>query len=144
LGEWSRSLDEQPVNTHKGKSIETGVPMARPCMNAKTRVRKSRFVMACLVFHAVVTLVCFPGLGHQGVGTLLGTFYMIYFVYTSIPAFFGGALLPENVRTGELFSSLLLANGVIVVWLTANWMHYVFVGPADSTSEPSDARACRK
>jgi hypothetical protein len=112
-------------------------------MNGKPLARKSRFVMACLAFHAVVTLVCFPSLGHHGIGTLLGTFYMIYFVYTSMPAVFIGPLLPENVRTGVLFTGSLLANGVIVVWLTANWMHYVFAGPTGNTSEPSDAPQSR-
>lgn len=104
-------------------------------MNAKPRVRKSRFVIGCLVFHTVVTLVCFRGPGHHGIGTLLGTFYTIYFVYTSMPTVFVGPLLPESVRASELFTSSLLANGVIVVWLTANWMHSVFAGPAGTSEQ---------
>lgn len=105
-------------------------------MNTKPAVRKSRFVIACLTFHAVITLLLFPSLRHHGVGTLLGTIYMIYFVYTSIPSVFVGPLLPDDARTSVVFTMLLLVNGVIVVWLTANWMHGLFAESEDKASEP--------
>ena len=99
-------------------------------------VRKSRFVMACVAFHAVITLLFFPGLGHHGIGTLLGTIYIAYFVYTSIPSVFVGQVLPDDVRSSDGFTILLLINGVIVVWLTANWMHDLFAGSENKASEP--------
>ena len=136
LGYRGRSLDECVVNTRKKNRMDNGAPQSQRRMNTKPAVRQSRFVIACLTFHAVITLLCFSSLRHHGVGTLIGTVYVIYFVYTSMPSVFVGPLLPDDARTSVVFTMFLIVNGVLVVWLTANWMYGLFAGSEDKASEP--------
>lgn len=130
------SLDEHLIITSDATPMNLDTAHIQQREGVSPVVRKSRFVMACLAFHAVITLLFFPGLGHHVIGTLFGSIYIAYFVYTSIPSVFVGQLLPDNVRSSDGYTILLLINGVIVVWLTANWMHDLFARSENNASEP--------
>jgi hypothetical protein len=81
---------------------------------------RSIFVIPCLLLHGLATLFFLPSFGSApGVGI-----FEIYFLFTSFPTSFLGALLPSFVSQSDMYVVLLAINSVLVAWGFACGLHF--------------------
>ena len=81
---------------------------------------RSVFVIPCLVLHGLGTLFFLSSLGSvPGLGI-----FEIYFLFTSFPTSFLGALLPSFVSQSDMYVVFLAINSVLVAWGLACGLHF--------------------
>ncbi|MFN7874548.1 MAG: hypothetical protein ACK5PB_04480 [Pirellula sp.] len=85
------------------------------------------FLWCALLLHASLTVVYFPNLGQTG-GPSQDGIYAYFLVYTSMPTIFLPPLVPDWLNSSGVFLVCLVANGVLVVWLSANIVYRLIFG----------------
>lgn len=94
---------------------------------SRTVPSRRTFIMCVLLLHASLTVVYFPNLGQTG-GPSQDGIYAYYLVYTSMPTIFLPSLVPDWLNSSGGFLVCLVANGVLVVWLSANILYRLIFG----------------
>jgi hypothetical protein len=94
---------------------------------ARTVPSRRTFIMCVLLLHASLTVVYFPNLGQTG-GPSQDGIFAYYLVYTSMPTIFLQPLVSDWLNSSGGFLVCLVANGVLVVWLSANILYRLIFG----------------